>query len=98
MNSLKINKRIGASLQHFALVWAAITGLTGSVQALTYANWTFNAGTGVDASGNGHDLGNSGPIAVSPTPWGPSANCSSNTSSGEYSRWNAVPGTCAANR
>ncbi|MCX6880825.1 MAG: hypothetical protein NTW21_44545 [Verrucomicrobia bacterium] len=80
-------------LKHLAIAVALGVGLgVGSAQAQTYANWTFNTGNGDDASGNGHNLGGGGPTATSPSPWGPSANCSSNTGSGEYSRWDGVPG------
>ena len=66
-----------------AVLGVGMLQLLPNAQALTYADWTFNTGGGSDSSGNGHDLGGGGPTATSPSPWGPSANCSSNTGSGE---------------
>jgi len=82
------------------LAAAAILG-AGSAQAITYANWTFNAGTGFDSSGNIHDLDENNeylehrcvPVA-SPAGWGPSANCAyagPNTWDG-YAVYGPVPG------
>jgi len=94
MNITQMIKASRNLVKYSALGLAAAAMLgAGSAQAITYANWTFNTGAGADSSGNGHDLGgDSGSTATSPSPWGPSANCSQNTDSGDYSRWDGVPG------
>ena len=75
---LNIIIRARSAIKGFALAAAAGAALlAGSAEATTYANWTFNDGSGADSSGNGHNLGGNGPVISSPAGWGPSANCTS---------------------
>jgi len=79
MKKLNTINKIRSATKLFTLGLAASAALmAGSAQAATYANWTFNDGTGADSSGNGHDLGGqNGPVIASPAGWGPSPNCTS---------------------
>ena len=67
---LNIIIRARSAIKGFALAAAAGAALlAGSAEATTYANWTFNYGSGADSSGNGHNLGGNGPVISSPAGW-----------------------------
>ena len=76
MSTYNVVRNYRKPLKHLALALAMGAGLAaGSAQAVTYASWTFSNGNGDDSSGNGRNLGGSGTVVASPSPWGPSSNC-----------------------
>lgn len=78
--------KVSASNNAGSSAYSAETNAT-PTPGLTYANWTFNDGTGADSSGNGHDLWGGGTAAPSPAGWGPSANCVIG-----FVTWGTIPG------